>query len=142
MTIHTLIKDIYDVVGKQVSEEFQQRLSEGIAKRLAPQLRRQEDKGGMRLSKMGPTCPRAYWYSVHRPDLAEAPPPWAKIKFTYGHILEALAIELAKEAGYDVVGEQDELELLGVKGHRDCIIGGCTVDIKSCSGRVFDKFKI
>jgi hypothetical protein len=68
-------------------------------------------------------------------------PPWAEVKFAYGHILEALAITLAKAAGHEVTGEQDALTLEGVTGHRDCVIDGCIVDVKSASSRSFQKFK-
>jgi len=90
---------------------------------------------------MGPICPKALWYSIHHPEMAEDIPPWAKIKYAFGHILEALAICLAKAAGHEVTGEQDELVCDGIKGHRDCVIDGCIVDVKSCSSRSFAKFK-
>lgn len=48
---------------------------------------------------------------------------------------------MAKAAGHEVTGEQDELCVDGVKGHRDCIIDGCVVDVKSCSSLSFLKFK-
>lgn len=95
----------------------------------------------LRLSKMGPRCPRELWYSIHHPELAIPFPGQALIKFTYGHILEHLIIELAKAAGHEVLGEQDEVTVDGVKGHRDCVIDGCLVDVKSCSSRMFEKFK-
>ena len=95
----------------------------------------------LRLSQMGPRCPKALWYSIHHPELAEKLPTWAKFKYAYGHILEAFAIILAKEAGHDVTGEQDAIEVDGVIGHRDCVIDGCIVDVKSASSRSFQKFK-
>lgn len=90
---------------------------------------------------MGPKCPRALWYSVVHPELAEPVPPWAVNKFCYGHIIEAWAIALAKAAGHSVEGEGDELIVDGIKGHRDCIIDGCIVDVKSANSRGFVKFK-
>jgi len=68
-------------------------------------------------------------------------PPWAEIKYSYGHILEALVIALAKAAGHRVEGEQDEVSVDGILGHRDCVIDGCLVDVKSASSRSFEKFK-
>lgn len=47
---------------------------------------------------------------------------------------------LAKVAGHKVEGEQDELDVYGVKGHRDAIIDGCLVDVKSTSSFSFYKF--
>ena len=48
---------------------------------------------------------------------------------------------MAKAAGHEVLGEQDELTLDGVVGHRDCVIDGCIVDVKSTSSLGFQKFK-
>lgn len=48
---------------------------------------------------------------------------------------------MAKAAGHEVTGEQDELFVDGVKGHRDCVIDGCLVDVKSCSSLSFEKFR-
>ena len=36
---------------------------------------------------------------------------------------------------------QDRLDVHGVKGHRDAIIDGMTIDVKSCSSYAFKKFK-
>lgn len=94
----------------------------------------------LRLSKMGPICPRHLWYSIHHPELAEDLPPEAIFKFSYGHTIETMAIALAKEAGHEVTGEQDELVVDGIKGHRDCVLDGYIVDVKSCSSRMFEKF--
>jgi len=73
------------------------------------------------------------WHSIHTPEKAEALPAWAEIKYTYGHILEALAISLAKAAGHEVTGEQDAITVDGILGHRDCVIDGCVVDVKSAN---------
>lgn len=90
---------------------------------------------------MGPRCPKALWYSIHHPELGEALPPWAEIKFSFGHILEALAITLAKASGHLVTGEQDAVQVDGIVGHRDCVIDGCIVDVKSSSSRGMEKFR-
>ena len=95
----------------------------------------------LRLSQMGPRCPKALWYSIHHPELAEPLPPQALIKYAYGHAIEDLAIALAKAAGHEVTGEQDELVVDGIKGHRDCVIDGAVVDVKSTSSLSFNKFK-
>jgi hypothetical protein len=59
----------------------------------------------------------------------------------YGHILEALVLTLARAAGHTVTGEQDELEVCGVLGHRDAVIDGCLVDVKSSSVLALEKLK-
>src|SRR6266850_1557856 len=40
-----------------------------------------------------------------------------------------------------VTGEQDEVVVDGVKGHLDCIIDGCIVDVKSINSMGFQKVK-
>jgi len=73
--------------------------------------------------------------------MAEPLPAWASIKYSFGHIIEALTLELIRAAGHDVRGEQDELVLDGIVGHRDCVVDGCIVDIKSASSISFTKLK-
>ncbi len=90
---------------------------------------------------MGPVCPRAFWYSIYHPELAEGLPPQAEIKYCYGHIIEQLVLQLARRAGHIIEGEQDELIVDGVKGHRDCVVDGCLADIKSMSTRGIEKLK-
>jgi hypothetical protein len=96
---------------------------------------------GLRLSGLGPKCPKHLWHSINTPELAEPLPPYAKIKYAYGHILEHLLIGLARAAGHEVHGEQDELVVDGIVGHRDCVIDGAIVDVKSSSSRGMAKFK-
>lgn len=95
----------------------------------------------LRLSKMGPKCPRALWYSIHHPELDEPLPPWATFKFSFGHMIEAAATVLAKASGYTVTGEQDAVCVDGISGHRDCIINGRLLDVKSCSSIAFSKYR-
>lgn len=143
-SIYELIEDIYDTVGRD-NRWFNRALSEDFSRELGIRLKEvgeeERTKPTLRLSQMGPKCPRQLWYSIHHPELAEPIPPYVKIKFAYGHILEAYVLAMARAAGHEVVGEQDELIVDGVKGHRDCVIDGCIVDIKSCSSRMFQKFK-
>lgn len=96
---------------------------------------------GLRLSGLGDRCPKALWYSIHHPELAEPLPAAAKFKYGYGHIIESMALSLAKLAGHDVQGEQDELVVDGIVGHRDAVVDGCVLDVKSCSSIAFGKFK-
>ena len=143
--IKTLVSDIYSLLSEKgegwFTHELSKALSEDITIRLRSSLGGERQKASLRLSQMGPRCPRALWYSIHTPEKAETLPPWTDVKFAFGHILEALAITLAKAAGHDVKGEQDEVVLDGVKGHRDCVIDGCVVDVKSASSPSFRKFK-
>lgn len=86
-------------------------------------------------------CPKAFWYSIHHPELAEALPPWVEIKYCYGQIVEDLVLQLAKLTGHNVTGEQDELNVDGIVGHRDAVIDGCLVDVKSMSSRGIEKLE-
>lgn len=143
-SIYTLIPDIQSLLKSKggwftnnLSEEFANEVSE----RLRGQFQERTAAPSLRLSQMGPKCPRALWYSIHKAGEAEALPPWTELKFSFGHIIEALAVSLAKAAGHEVTGEQDAVNVDGVVGHRDCIIDGCLVDVKSAASRSFDKFK-
>ena len=144
-TIYTLVSDINALIkSKQegwFTDELAKSLSADIGLRLQAQFGQGTREPRLRLSAMGPRCPKALWYSINRPELAEPLPPWAEIKYAFGHVIEALAISLAKAAGHSVVGEQDELRLDGIVGHRDCVIDGCIVDVKSASTISFNKFK-
>lgn len=56
-------------------------------------------------------------------------------------MVEAQAIAIAKASGHSVTGEQDELKLDGIVGHRDCVIDGCIVDVKSSATQGMAKFE-
>lgn len=143
-SITTVVDDIYKLMGKKdgwFTSELGSELSQDISLRLGGQLGSSPRQPHLRLSQMGPRCPKALWHSIHTPELSEALPPWAEIKYSYGHILEALAIALAKASGHDVKGEQDEVIVDGIVGHRDCVLDGCILDVKSASSRAFQKFK-
>lgn len=141
-SIHTLIVDIQALLKTKgwMTEELLAQFSSEISNRLRVQYN-EEHSGGLRLSQMGPKCPCQLWHSYHMPEAAEPMPPWAEFKFSFGHIIEAMAITLAKAAGHEVTGEQDELIVDGIKGHRDCVIDGCLVDVKSAASFSFQKFK-
>lgn len=144
MSIHTLIPDIYSTLKRKdgwFTDDFRDQLSNNIGKRLQEHLSESKGAPRLRLSKMGPTCPCALWHSIHKPELEEPLPPWAEFKYAYGHIIEALAIIMAKASGHLVTGEQDAVTVDGIEGHRDCIIDGCIVDVKSTSSFSFQKFK-
>ena len=141
--IRTLIQDIYKLVGGQenwLTNDIATKFTSELTTKLQGSLGEKEGPR-LRLSQMGPKCPCALWHSIHSPMDAEPLPAWAKIKYTYGHILEALVIAMAKAAGHEVTGEQDAVSVDGIIGHRDCVIDGCIVDVKSSTSRGFQKFK-
>lgn len=142
--INTLIKDIQELLLRKdgwFTDDIARGFSDELSKRLQTQLGERQGPPTLRLSQMGPRCPKALWHSIHTPTLAEPLPPWAEIKYSFGHMIEALAIMLAKATGHSVTGEQDALKLDGIVGHRDCVIDGCVVDVKSTNSRGFIKFK-
>lgn len=143
--ISNLIPDIYSLIRSKhkgwFNEQLSRELSVDLASRLSRQLGENTTRATLRLSAMGPKCPKALWYSINHPEMAEALPPWAEIKYAFGHVIEALAVTLAKAAGHEVTGEQDELILDGIRGHRDCVIDGTIVDVKSASSFSFNKFR-
>jgi len=142
-TIDTLVRDIYDLVKTRgwFTDEIRNDLEGAVGRRLQEKFN--EDKGPptLRMSRLGPVCPKALWYSIHEPGLAVPLHPWTEIKYSIGHIVEAQAIAFAKAAGHRVEGEQDAIQFDGITGHRDCVIDGMVVDVKSTSTRGFEKFK-
>lgn len=142
-SIHTLIKDIYSVIGKDgwLNEAVAENLGRDIGRTLLEATGPRTKVPRLRLSAMGEKCPCQLWHSIHTPLAAEPLPAWVRIKLTYGHILETYVIAMAKAAGHEVTGEQDEVVVDGVKGHRDCVIDGCIVDIKSLNSRGFERVK-
>lgn len=145
-SIYSLVTDIQWMLKENenwITDEVRKYIANGITDALvaSSSQRAEGTKRTLRLSQMGPRCPRALWHSIHTPSLAEPLPPSAIIKFTYGHIIESLIIQMAKASGHDVQGEQDVIVLDGIQGHRDCVIDGCIVDVKSSSSLGFQKFK-
>jgi hypothetical protein len=144
LNIHTLVQDIYDVVGSKQGW-FDDALAEGFSRELGLKLvektKPRDEVPTLRLSQMGEVCPKQLWYSIHSPGSQEDVPPYVKIKFTYGDILESLLIAMAKAAGHEVTGEQDVVYVDGIAGHRDCVIDGYVVDVKSAASRPFQEIK-
>ncbi len=84
---------------------------------------------------------RKLWLELNHPEEAEPLTPDVYLKFLYGSLVEALILFLVELSGHDVQGTQDEQEISGIKGHRDAIIDGVLVDVKSASTFSFKKFK-
>lgn len=144
-SISTLVDDLYAVIDGSggwdatISNYFSESITSVLHSRLNPEER--EGKGTLRMSNLGTPCARKLWYSVNLPDESEVLRPSTKLKFLYGDMLESLLVSLVHASGHDIRGEQTELNIGGIKGHRDCVIDGLTVDIKSASSYSFRKFK-
>lgn len=140
----SLPKDIYKLFeeGVSLTEEQKKELGESMVNAIAPAMEpKAQREGYLRMSNFGTPCDRKLWYSVNKPEMAEPPDGKALFKFMYGHIIEAYTLFLTKLTGRKVEGEQDRVELNGVVGHRDAVIDGILVDVKSASSRGMAKFK-
>lgn len=115
------LKDIISLLDKQVISES-------------------KPSDTLRMSNLGTPCITRLWDEVNDPA-PRVTSGQDTMRFLYGDILEAVLIAFAKASGHKVEAEQEEVNLLGVKGHIDCIIDGMLVDVKSASQFVFDKFK-
>jgi len=143
-SIDTLVNDINNVIlgNGGWDATITQYLSESISKVTETRFSQaQQPRGYLSLSGLGDSCDKSLWYKVNMADQGIPLTPEALGTFFYGDILEAVVIALAKASGHDVQGEQDTLYVHGIKGHRDVIIDGMTVDVKSASSYGFQKFK-
>ena len=142
-TIDTLVEDIYSLFGSGI--EFDQEIAkffgDAMAKTVSSRVPSVKTDGNLRMSNVGSACLRKLWYTCNLPHTeAEEMPKSTLMKFLYGDIIEEVVLYLAAEAGHRVEGMQDELEINGVKGHRDAVIDGVLVDVKSASTYSFKKF--
>ena len=141
--IETLVKDIYAVIeGKggwdeTITEYLATNISAAAESRFKEP---QKPRGYLSLSSVGSPCKRKTWYRINKTE--EAAPLKAQLLglFFYGDLLEYLILALARAAGHDVQGEQDRLSAVGIKGHRDAVIDGVTIDVKSASRWGMQKF--
>lgn len=142
-TIDTLIDDIYRVVdeGTEIPEGLTESFAKELAEIVADRLSGRPREPYLRLSNLGTKCDRRLWLEIRHPELVEKLPPEAKLKFLIGDLHEAILLFLAEASGHSVTGKQGELEIEGVKGHRDAVIDGITVDVKSASPFAFIKFQ-
>lgn len=144
-TVKTLVSDIYSVLSDGVeltdaqAQEFGRRMATMMKNRLSVPTSDTEHK--LRMSNVGGKCDRKLWYTVNQPGTAENLAPNTKLKFLYGDMVEVLVLFLAEVAGHKVEGAGDKLELAEVPGHRDCVIDGVLIDVKSASGFGFSKFR-
>ena len=146
--INTLVKDMYDVVDGKITEYVSDHLSDfgaKLEKVYNERLKYREDGDRkdrvLRLSSMGNPCVRKLWYEANSDHPTELIGPATRLKFFFGDVLEEILLQLARDAGHDVQGEQDRLEFNGVVGHRDAVIDGVTIDCKSASSFSFEKFR-
>ena len=142
MHLETLIKDLDTLLetGYEVSDEQAKEFGDSMATLLKNRLKRDRKGGTLRMSNLGKPN-RQLWYEVNVPHEAEKMHPNSYLKFLYGDMIEELLLTLVKLSGHKVEGQQDVMDLHGIKGSRDAVIDGVTVDVKSASPYSFQKFK-
>lgn len=143
-TIDTLIEDIYGLFGSGIDfdKEVAKYFGDQFQKMVKQRVPKVQGDGHLRMSNVGTPCDRKLWYTCNLPyEQAEQLQKPVLLKFLYGDIIEEVILYLAAEAGHTVEGLQDELNIEGIVGHRDAVIDGVLVDVKSCSGYTFQKFK-
>lgn len=142
--IETIVEDIYNVLDESEHECSNNNLSifaSDVSEAVRLSLGQSNDpKPTIRASGIGKACDRQQWYDLHG---FEGLPlqSHTRLMFLYGHVIEALLLFLAREAGHKVERQQETVEVAGVKGHIDAVIDGVVVDAKSASPRSFEKFK-
>ena len=152
--ISTLVDDIYELlefsgdrnrseplkVPKKLIKQFSKSMEDMLNRRFSDE-EVSRDRNTLRISNIGKPCERQVWYGIHKPELAIPFRGQEYVKFFYGDVIEELILFLAEAAGHSVTGQQDRLEVEGVIGHRDAVIDGVLVDVKSASSPSFKKFK-
>lgn len=144
-TIETLVEDINCLlehgfpqgeVPEELCEEYGKQFAELLKTRLV-----REAKTGLRMSNIGKPCERQLYYDINSPELGEKLRPETYAKFLFGDMVELLLLFLAEASGHKVEGTQDTQEISGIKGHRDAVIDGMVIDVKSASTYSFNRFK-
>lgn len=142
--IDDLINDMADLLeeGGEVSQEIADKYGKLFSQMLVDRLKPREprEKGTLRMSNIGKPCSRQLWYEVNDPNGAEPLKASTKLKFLYGDVIELLVLALVEAAGHTVEGTQDTQKIAGITGHRDAVIDGVVIDVKSASSYSFEKF--
>ena len=142
--IETLIEDIQDVLVNGASDIPKDALAafgESMVNLMTYRLTKEDQVPRLRMSNIGSPCERKLWLEINQPQDREDFTPETYLKFLYGDLLEELLLFLAQVAGHKVEGRQSEQDIEGIKGHRDAVIDGVLVDVKSASNYAFKKFK-
>lgn len=115
-----------------------------------PREPRDVSKKVFRVSEIGSPCGKQLWYKWHVPEVGL--PPYAdkdedflQFKFTYGDLVEELALWLCEEAGHTVTNRQMEVVSTlsngwKIVGHQDAEIDSHIVDVKSAADLSFKRY--
>ena len=143
-TIDTLIEDVEQVLlngVEEVPDDIARRFADNMYELAKTRLKTYDRKPALRMSNIGSPCGRKLHLQINRPEEEEALSADTKLKFLYGDLIEEMMLFLAELSGHTVSGRQSEQEIAGIKGHRDAVIDGTLVDVKSASSFSFKKFK-
>ena len=124
-TIDTLVDDMYTVIeGKGLwSNILAKNMGDNISALSTKRFSHPpEPRSYLGLSALGTPCKRKLWFKVNCKDKGEPLRANTLFKFFYGDVIEELALTIAKQTGHSVVGEQDRLDVHGIKGHRDAVM--------------------
>ena len=145
--INTVVKDVNKIFsqigsGKPVElpEEKVDILLSNLKEALSQWSTPREKSVGLRMSNVGRPN-RQLWYDIKSNKNQEDFSPAVIFRFLYGHVVEELLLFFVDLAGHKVEHQQAEVNVLGLKGHVDCLIDDVVIDIKSASDFSFRKFK-
>ena len=145
--INTVVKDVNKIFsqigsGKPVKlpEKKVDILLSNLKEALSQWSTPREKSVGLRMSNVGRPN-RQLWYDIKSNKDQEELSPAVIFRFLYGHVVEELLLFFVDLAGHKVEHQQAEVNVLGLKGHVDCLIDDVVIDIKSASDFSFRKFK-
>ena len=145
--INTVVKDvnkIFSQIGSGKPVELPEKKVDILLSNLKEVLHQwstpREKSVGLRMSNVGRPN-RQLWYDIKSNKDQEELSPAVIFRFLYGHVVEELLLFFVDLAGHKVEHQQAEVNVLGLKGHVDCIIDDVVIDIKSASDFSFRKFK-
>ena len=145
--INTVVKDvnkIFSQIGAGKPVELPEKKVDILLSNLKEVLHQwstpREKSVGLRMSNVGRPN-RQLWYDIKSNKDQEELSPAVIFRFLYGHVVEELLLFFVDLAGHKVEHQQAEVNVLGLKGHVDCIIDDVVIDIKSASDFSFRKFK-
>lgn len=143
-SIDTLVEDIERTI--QGHNGWDETVGDFMAKSIASMAKSrfakpQEPRGYLSLSALGSPCERKLWYKINKTKVGEQPDASLLLKFFYGDLIEELILALVSVSGHSVTGAQDRMYVGGIRGHRDAVIDGMTIDVKTTTDYGFKKFK-
>jgi hypothetical protein len=140
--LDTLIPDLQKLLseGVEVPPDIAEKFGKEMSTLITERMKREPREPTLRMSSMGKPD-RQLWYEINHPELGEKLHPNTYMKFLIGDVIESVLLTLVELSGHEVKGSQDEMTLAGIKGHRDAVIDGTIVDVKSASPYSFKKFE-